>query len=192
MYSITRQAQGRVNDISLLLAMHAQRSPDGEYTAASKRLISTAGRYLRLFHLFWWAGFTARSKTRSMGNLLSKRGLTKLVEREHLTQSELATLQATGLATSSWHQVMLEWAGNCIADAQRAGTIQSNSGFDQVFLDKLCGLRGTAGALFDQRDGRMPLAYVHFVQARAAQPATRPHFELATTPRLLVGPTPIG
>ena len=48
--------QGRLNDIGILLASHAQRSKaGGTYTPESRALLEDVARYVRLYHMLFWA-----------------------------------------------------------------------------------------------------------------------------------------
>jgi len=49
-------------------------------------------------------------------------------------------------------------------DARKAGHMGGGSGFEQHFLDKIHVIRAQYGAIGDELQGRMPLAYAHLVQ----------------------------
>ena len=49
--------QGRLNDLGMLLATHAQRdAATGKFTPESHELLEDVARYVRLYHLLFWAG----------------------------------------------------------------------------------------------------------------------------------------
>ena len=60
-YSICRRVQGRLNDVSLLCATFAERdSETGTYTAEAEAMLATVARYVRLFHMLFYASVTTR------------------------------------------------------------------------------------------------------------------------------------
>ena len=53
--SATRVIQGRLNDLSMLAAAHAKRSPDGGYTPEASAALASIGRFKRLFIIVFYA-----------------------------------------------------------------------------------------------------------------------------------------
>ena len=47
----TRKVQGRLNDIGMLIALHAERDSAGGFTAASRALLEDVSRWVRLYHM---------------------------------------------------------------------------------------------------------------------------------------------
>jgi hypothetical protein len=118
--------------------------------------------------MFFWSGQVKPSKgdyyTSSLSLLLSDTALTGLVRRGALTQPEADGLIKSNLPATQRHAAVIEWIVTRIISARREGIVLGEAGFEQVFLDKACLLRAVCATLPDDRDARMPLAYVHFVQ----------------------------
>ena len=75
-YELSRRLQGRLNDLGLTMAAHADRNspsnPDepGTYTPAARQVLELMGRYVRVFNLLTYASFT-----RSHRPILTPRGM---------------------------------------------------------------------------------------------------------------------
>lgn len=104
------------------------------------------------------------SNARRFRVLLTEKGLGRLVARGVITQSEKDTLDRLALPKTQKHVAFLEWVVTSTRTAMKDGVIDAGFGFEQLFLEKICVLRGTYGTIGDMVDGRMPLAYAHFVQ----------------------------
>lgn len=81
-----------------------------------------------------------------------------------MTQTELETLLKTPLTPSKRHNAILEWIIVEVQEGQKHHILQHFQSSQKVFLQKLLELRGTCAGISDIIDGRMPLAYAHFVQ----------------------------
>jgi hypothetical protein len=158
-YSIGRQIQGGLNDISMLLATHAARNDNGNYTPESQLLLDNVAMNIRTFHTLLWA-----SCSRHHRSLLTPQGLDLMVQRGLLTQTQLDTLLKLNLPVTQLHNAILEWIVIQTQQAKRNGQLIGDTGFEKIFLEKCCALRGTYATIGDVVDGRMPLAYVHLVQ----------------------------
>jgi hypothetical protein len=158
-YNIGRAIQGRLNDLSLLLATHAARSEDGGYTPEAQSLLEDVGSYLRAFHILLWASCTRRFRV-----LLTDRGLKRMVQSGFLTQRAKETLDSLDLPSTQKYNACLEWAVIRFGNARRDKIVFGGEGLEEVFLEKACALRATVVSLTDKMDGRMPLAYGHLVQ----------------------------
>ena len=164
-YSLTRVVQGRMNDLGLVCAVHAARDARGEMCEGAREVLLDLARYLRLSHALFWADTCYRrtvDQGASVRVLLSPLGLDRLAQRGLLTAREHATLRDAALPPARWYLVALEWAACRIAAARAAGLLHGGAGFEQVFLEKLCELRGACMGIPDELAARMPLAYVHF------------------------------
>ena len=64
-YSLTRQVQGRLNDIGLLCSAHAQRGADGTLTSEAAELLDATARNLRLLHCLFYADLCYRKVVRA-------------------------------------------------------------------------------------------------------------------------------
>ena len=73
-YTCGRKIQGRLNDVSLVLACSVERNKNGEYTDRGLLLLNDVAMSCRLCHAFSWAGFVKRYQI-----LLSPRGLSRML-----------------------------------------------------------------------------------------------------------------
>ena len=160
MYKTARTIQGRLNDVGILVATHAKRTNDqkGRLTDESRVFLHTIARQLRLYHILVWA-----SNSRQFKILLTNRGLTLMMERGLLTADELDVLLSLPVPPGSRHSVIIEWIIVEIDRAHQIGFMKGTQ-YQKVLLTKLCELRGTCAGIGDIVDGRMPLAYAHFVE----------------------------
>jgi len=165
-YGLARVVQGRMNDLGLLCAVHARRNEaNGAVDAEAHAVLLDVARYLRLSHILFWADTCYRRTVdhgASVRVLLSRLGLDRLMQRGMLTQREHATLLAAQLPPARWYLVCLEWAISRITHARKEGVLGGGPGFEQVYLEKACELRGACMGIPDELAARMPLAYVHF------------------------------
>lgn len=158
-YTIGRKIQGRLNDISLLLATHAKRDASGNYTPEARALLERVSINIRAFHMLLWA-----SCSRHYSALLTEQGSLQLVHRGILTRTQVNTLANMDLPPSQWHNVCLEWIMIELQDAMQKGVIVGGAPLNMIMLEKCCELRGAFGSIGDLLAGRMPMAYAHLVQ----------------------------
>lgn len=163
-----RKVQGRLNDMSMLLATHAARNSSGCVTPQAKELLDTCARYMRLFHLAFWAAQVRPSRGDegpSLSVLRTGRGLAALLARNELTLEEHSLFTSESCCSETQrHSMVLQWIVTRFLAARRSGIILGSSGLDNVFLDKVCLLRATCASITDDAAARMPLSYVHLVQ----------------------------
>ena len=163
-----RKVQGRLNDLGLLLATHAQRDETGCYTDRSRELLDDVARYVRLFHILFWAGQVRPARAdegASLSVLRTERGLARLMERGALTDREHELLvDKLRLPETQRHNVVLEWIATRFVNAREAGLLSGGPGMEQMMLDKILLLRAVCASITDDAAARMPLAYVHLVQ----------------------------
>jgi hypothetical protein len=164
-----RGIQGRVNDINMLLASSGAAIPrkstskNEYYTEEALAFLNSLATKLQVCHLLFWAANVPRFRV-----LLTPRGLNRLVEVGYLPQSlKSQVLDATvGLAPTSKWTAVLESALMEVQEGirnPRAIKYYSHA-LEQTLLDQFCRLRGHMATIPDMVDGRMPLAYAHFVQ----------------------------
>lgn len=164
-YELSRRLQGRLHDIDMTLAMHAARktpaspSEPSTYTSASRQLLDLVSRHVRLFNLLTYASFT-----RSHRPILTPRGMRRLVERGLMTSGELEVLVNAEIPATQRHNSILMWITRIFVEGRQAGHFQGGSGFEQQFMEKIHVIRSQYGAIGDELQGRMPLAYAHIVQ----------------------------
>lgn len=164
-YELSRRLQGRLHDIGMNLATHAARkvptSPDetSTYTAASRQILELMSRYIRIFDLLTYASFT-----RSHRPILTPRGMRRLVERGLMTAQEREVLVDAAIPATQRHSAILMWMIRLFVEGRMSGHILGGDGFEQQTIEKFHVIRAQYGAIGDELQGRMPLAYAHVVQ----------------------------
>lgn len=148
----------------MLLTSHAARDPDtGAYTAAADAFLRDLARRLRLFHLLHWASHARRLRV-----LLTDAGLRRLADRGLLTPLERERLERlrTPEPRDSRHYAVLQATITACQGSIDDAAIMGLRKFDlgKLVLSEFCKLRGACTDVPDMADGRMPLAYAHFVQ----------------------------
>jgi len=163
-----RKVQGRLNDMGMLVACHAMRDDAGRYTAASRELLEDLSRYVRLFHMLFWAGQVRPARGDlgvSVSVLRTERGLKALLARDALTKQEHDLLvDNPALSETQRCHAVLEWMVTRFVHARRAGLLDGGVGLESRFLEESCKLRATCASIVDDAAARMPLSYVHLVQ----------------------------
>lgn len=164
-YSVTRRIQGRLNDLGLLCNTFAQRdATTGEFTPEAAALLETVARYIRLFHLLFYASVTTR-----YSSLKTPQGLKALVNTRELTSDERDGL----LESSLGHDAIVGWLAalfdTAVSDGRLSASTCRASGASPIAVqmaleNKLTELRATYQMLSDELSARMPLAYVQLVQ----------------------------
>jgi hypothetical protein len=164
-YELSRRLQGRLHDIGMNLATHATRkvpsNPEepSTYTAASRQVLELMSRYIRLFNVLTYASFT-----RSHRPILTPRGMRRLVERGLMTAQEREVLVDAAIPATQRHSAILMWMIRLFIEGRAAGHILGGDGFEQETINKFHIIRSQYGAIGDELQGRMPLAYAHIVQ----------------------------
>ncbi|KAL7555206.1 hypothetical protein ACHAWF_018849 [Thalassiosira exigua] len=164
-YDYSRRLQGRLNDLGMTLAAHATRtrpsSPDvpSTYTPQSRQALELVSRYVRVFNLLTYASFT-----RSHRPILTPRGMRRLVERGILTPREREILSDAEVPATQRHNAVLVWLIRLFLEGRETGVFEGGMGFEQQFMEKCHVIRAQYGAIGDELQGRMPLAYAHIVQ----------------------------
>ena len=164
-YSITRRVQGRLNDFCLLCATYAERNATtGAYTPAAEITLRTVSRYVRLFHMLFYASVTTR-----FAPLKTPQGLSELVRVGAITAEEREGL----LESSMGHAAVVGWLSalvdTAVADGRLAVSVARDRDTSPIAVqlslqNKLVDLRATYASLPDELTARMPLAYVQLVQ----------------------------
>ncbi|KAJ8605837.1 hypothetical protein CTAYLR_000508 [Chrysophaeum taylorii] len=154
-YSVSRQVQGKLGDLGLIVATHAERDADGRYTPRAQALLDTWARYARLFNMLFYA-----SVTRRFAPLATPKGLRALRRRGAILEDEVQLL----IKTTSWHQTVAAWIGTMITSAAVDGTIVGGNPASYQCSAVMTRLRACYARMSDELSGRMPLAYTHLVQ----------------------------
>jgi hypothetical protein len=87
---------------------------------------------------------------------LVERGLMTAMEREILVEAEIPATQR--------HNAVLLWIIRAFIEGKEAGHFIGDAGWEQQFIEKCHVCRASYGAIGDELQGRMPLAYAHIVQ----------------------------
>eukprot|EP00534_Pseudo-nitzschia_fraudulenta_P012756 CAMPEP_0201204256 /NCGR_PEP_ID=MMETSP0851-20130426/168487_1 /ASSEMBLY_ACC=CAM_ASM_000631 /TAXON_ID=183588 /ORGANISM="Pseudo-nitzschia fraudulenta, Strain WWA7" /LENGTH=604 /DNA_ID=CAMNT_0047492325 /DNA_START=89 /DNA_END=1900 /DNA_ORIENTATION=+ len=160
-YVLGRKVQGRINDVSMMLACMAERDPKtGRYTDRSSSLLDDVAISCRLCHAFYWAGFIERFNV-----LLTPRGFSRMLSRGIMTPSQYDTLVGVHPNKCAPQHVTLMWIMSRILQGMTDGVIPNDPATRSMFMNKISDLRGTFGGIGDSLDGKIPLAYAQFVQA---------------------------
>lgn len=88
----------------------------------------------------------------------------RLVERGLMTTTEREVLVAAEIPATQRHNAILLWIIRAFVEGKEAGHFEGDAGFEQQFMEKAHVCRASYGAIGDELNGRMPLAYVHIVQ----------------------------
>lgn len=164
-YELSRRLQGRLNDLGMAMAAYAERTnPDdisepSTYTAGSRQVLELTGRYIRVFNMLTYASFTSSHRP-----ILTPRGMRRLVDRGIITSKERQILSDAQLPVTQRHNAILLWIMRIFLEGRKSGYILGGDGFEQQFLEKCHVIRAQYGAIGDELQGRMPLAYAHIVQ----------------------------
>ena len=86
-----------------------------------------------------------------------------MLSRGLLTRQQYQVLQSLDPSVGV-HIALLGWLTTRLVYATHDGTLVTTEGTEHLLLSKVCDLRATLTGVADILDGRMPLAYVHFVQ----------------------------
>jgi hypothetical protein len=88
----------------------------------------------------------------------------RLVERGLLTPGERQALVEAEVPATQRHNAVILWIIRCFVEGRNAGIFAGGAGFEGEFLEKIHVIRAQYGAIGDELQGRMPLAYAHIVQ----------------------------
>ena len=159
MYSSARKIQGRLHDVGMLCAASAKRNPKhGHYEKDSNKVLDEIASMQRLMGAFCWAKFSKPFQV-----LVTPRGLSRMLSRGLLTRTQYQALSILDPGVGI-HNAVVGWLTTYVVRSFHDGHLLQSEATEHVLLSKLCELRGTAAGISDILDGRMPLAYVHFVQ----------------------------
>jgi len=160
---LSRKLQGRLNDLSFMLAAHAARTTDdsntsSHYTPPARQILELIARYIRILNLFTYASFTLSHRP-----ILTPRGMRRLVERHLLTPKEKDILVNSNklLPPTQKHNMILLWITRVILEAREAGHIVGGAGFEEQFLEKIDSIRAHYGAIGGELQARMPFGTFH-------------------------------
>jgi len=155
-----RMIQGRLNDVSMVLACVAERDPKtGKFTDRASSLLEDVAVSSRLCHAFSWAGFIKRFRV-----ILTPAGISRMLSRGIMKRSQYETLVRIRSDECGPQHTTLMWMLARIFQGMRDGVIPDDEATRSVLMGKICDMRATLGGVGDSLDGKIPLAYAHFVQ----------------------------
>jgi len=158
-YQLGRDVQGKLNGFNLVLATNVKRNEDGELTPESEAFLKDVGQFSRLFHVLMWAG-----KAKRFSILTSPEGLQRMESRGLMNEKQRLILLDLKLTNDQLFIAPLEWMMIRSNRAVAEGTLDSDNATKSTLLREYMFLRNAYCAISDKLDGRMPLAYVNFVQ----------------------------
>jgi len=158
-----------------------------DYSDRAAELVATCTRLIRVSHTFFWASMPTNSngvsdkgwerKTYRVdiddddeGNveigpvLLSPSGLRYLERAEELTHAEVQTLLDSDLPPTQYTYMLMQWVGIYAMEGFHDGTLVGGDGAERELIRRITDLRAEYFSIGDLCAGRMPLAYVQFVQ----------------------------
>jgi len=96
--------------------------------------------------------------------LLSPSGLRYLERAEELTHAEVQTLLDSDLPPTQYTYMLMQWVGIYAMEGFHDGTLVGGDGAERELIRRITDLRAEYFSIGDLCAGRMPLAYVQFVQ----------------------------
>ena len=151
-YNETRIIQGRFNDVSSITASTAADTIEGQ------QALSDIARLISLLHLMAWGSLLERFSC-----IQNPEGISYLLSKKLITSSEYSSLnKVLDRGLGAW-QATYTWLLGRLSLAVKRGEITADISAMNVVYEKMTNIRGTIAGLGDLYDGRMPLAYVHFV-----------------------------
>jgi hypothetical protein len=158
-YKLTRDVQQHVNNFNFVVATHAKRNEDGSLTCEATEFLEDIGQFSRLYHILLWA-----SKAKRFSALATTDGLARMESRGLMTSQQRDVIQRVKVANDQLYHAPLEWMMIRSNQAMANGVLASDTATKGVLLKEITSMRNSARSISDKLNGRMPLAYVHFVQ----------------------------
>jgi len=159
-YMLFRMVQGRLNDLSMLMASHAARDPVTlEYTPGAWALLKDMAAVCRLYSIFGYASTSNRFLI-----LHTPRALKRMVERGILPKAMYRSIVKLKIKNSARVHMINELIMIKLQQGLTHGHLKGGDGFESIFLDRACLLRSQYATFGDILDARIPLAYAHIVQ----------------------------
>lgn len=158
-YKLTRDVQQHVNNFNFVVATNAKRGDDGGFTTESAEFLEEISQFSRLYHVLLWA-----SKAKRFSALATPDGLTRMESRGLMTEKQLGVIQRMKVGNDQLYHAPLEWMMIRSTQAMDSGVLASDTATKGVLLKEMTSMRSAARSISDKLNGRMPLAYVQFVQ----------------------------
>lgn len=157
-YWSTRGIQGRFNDISLICASNATRDSDGNLTEGANRSLTDIKRIMGVLHNMYWCSVVLRFRC-----ILTPEGFSYLKSKQIITFEEYVSLIEISKDGLGAHNAAMTWMVSRIEFAVRDDEIHLSPGASTAIYDSIRNLRMLMARLPDMYDGRMNIAYIHFV-----------------------------
>mmetsp|Transcript_25003 Transcript_25003/g.42834 ORF Transcript_25003/g.42834 Transcript_25003/m.42834 type:complete len:476 (+) Transcript_25003:631-2058(+) len=158
-YFCPRRIQGRFDDVNLLCAANAKEDErSGRVAAEAAQSLDDIARRGRLMHQLFLCTIVKR-----YGCLLTPTGFAYLRSKRVIKQDEYEGLiQSHENGIAAWITAMCWWV-TTISRSVKRGDIDADQATMTIIYEKITDMRlhfGKMGVLYA---GRMPLAYIHFV-----------------------------
>lgn len=157
-YSCAREVQGKLSGFNLLLVTNVKRRKDGSLTPEGEIFLEEVAQCTRLFHVLFWA-----SKTKRFSVLITDEGLKRMESRGLMSPKQLESLLRADVPSNQLFSGPLEWMMLRSNQAMDEGVLRSDD-VRSALLAEYISLRSAFTDVGNLLDGRMPLAYVQFVQ----------------------------
>jgi len=158
-YGFSRDLQGALGDVNLLISANIKRGEDGVPTAEATEFVKEIAQFTRLYHMLMWA-----SKTKRFAPLITPEGLKRMQSRGLMTIRQLEVLQNLETANDLLFSAPQQWMLIRSTQAMDEGILAADTPTRGKILGKMLEIGAKEGAISDSISGRMPLAYVHLVQ----------------------------
>ena len=142
-------SQGRLNDLSLILASYAARDDDGEIREDAKQALADISRLQRLLHQLFWSTVVKR-----FNSLHSPEGLSYLFSLRLITEDEYNSLVKVSAERFGVHNASMVFMTSRIVSARKKGEIELDTAATQTILDKITNMRMLMARIPDMYDGR--------------------------------------
>mmetsp|Transcript_14770 Transcript_14770/g.31531 ORF Transcript_14770/g.31531 Transcript_14770/m.31531 type:complete len:573 (+) Transcript_14770:66-1784(+) len=158
-YQLARDVQTGLSDFNLVATTNIKRDEDGMATAESSKYLDDIALYARLFHVLMWA-----SKSEQFSCLTTPEGLRRMNSRGIMTIKELEALQSLKVPNDRLFLAPLEWMMIRSIKAVDDGILPGDNATKGQLMNQMVAIRNKQDSISNKIDGRMPLAYTHFVQ----------------------------
>ena len=148
-----------LSDFNLLATTNIKRDEDGMATAESSEFLDDIALYARLFYVLMWA-----SKAYQFSCLITPEGLRRMESRGIMTFKELEVLQSLEVPNDRLFLASLQWMMIRSIKAIDDGILAGDNATKGQLLAQMVAIRNKQASISNKIDGRMPLAYTHFVQ----------------------------
>ena len=157
-YQLAREVQSHLNNFNMFAVTNTRRSlDDGSFDKIAREFLNDIGQYTRLYHVLMWA-----SKAQRFAVLATPEGLARMESRGLMTATQLECIK--DLPKHELCHAPLVWMVIRSNQAMADGVLAGDSAARGVLLQETMNLRTVSRRLSNSLSGRMPLAYVQFVQ----------------------------